>query len=69
MRSGLLRSTSKDPFNSLLGVSDGILVLLLGDDIDDRVDDHTGPVDDVRDDVEQRVLVALVQLQIYYLIN
>ena len=46
-------------------MSDGILVLLLGDDIDDRVDDHTGPVDDVRDDVEQRVLVALVQLQIY----
>ena len=65
MGPGLLGSTSKDPFNSLLGVSDGILVLLLGDDIDDRVDDHTGPVDDVRDDVQQRVLVALVQLQIY----
>ena len=38
------------------------LVLLLGDHVQNGVDDDTGPVDDVGHDVDGLVVVALVKL-------
>ena len=40
------------------------LVLLLGDNVDNGVDDHGGPVDGVGQDVEGRLTVALISLVI-----
>ena len=40
------------------------LVLLLGHHVDNGVDDDRGPVDDVGDDVDVRVFVALIKLTI-----
>ena len=40
------------------------LVLLLGHHVQDGVDDDSGPVDDVGDEVEFGVFVALIKLAI-----
>ena len=46
----------------ILQEEDSVLVLLLADTVDDGVDDDSGPVDDVGDDVERGVLVAFIKL-------
>ena len=45
------------------------LVLLLGHHVDDGVDDDSGPVDNVGDDVDVRVFVALIKLAIIKVSN
>ena len=45
------------------------LVLLLGHHVEDGVDNDSGPVDDVGDDVDVRVFVALIKLAIIKVSN
>ena len=58
-------STEAGGHKCILCVFQSILIFFLGDNIDDRVDDHAGPVDDVAEDVNHWILVALVKLHHY----
>ena len=58
-------STEAGGHKCILGVFQSILIFFLGHNIDDRVDDHTGPVDDVAEDVNHWILVAFVKLHHY----